>query len=30
LRPYENWGLTPYFSFRSQSEQAMRSDLAWS
>jgi hypothetical protein len=30
LRPYENWGFTPYFSFRSQSEQAMRSDLAWS
>jgi|SRR5580698_8927450 hypothetical protein len=29
LRPYENWGLTPYFSFRSQSEQAMRNDLEW-
>ena len=29
LRPYENWGLFPYFSFRSQSEQAMRNDLAW-
>ena len=29
LRPYENWGLIPYFSFRSQSEQAMRNDLAW-
>jgi len=29
LRPYENWGLTPYFSFRSQSEQASRNDLAW-
>lgn len=29
LRPYENWGLRPYFSFRSQSEQANRDDLAW-
>ena len=29
LRPYE-WGLIPYFSFRSQSEQATRSqDLEW-
>ena len=22
LRPYENWGLLPYFSFRSNSEQS--------
>ena len=29
LRPYENWGLRPYFSFRSQSEQAKRDDPAW-
>lgn len=29
LRPYENWGLIPYFSFRSQSEQATRNDPAW-
>ena len=27
LLPYENWGLTPYFSFRSQSEQAKRDVL---
>lgn len=30
LKPYENWGLTPYFSFRSQSEQAKRNDPEWS
>jgi hypothetical protein len=29
LRPYENWGLTPYFSFRSKSEQDKRHDLEW-
>jgi hypothetical protein len=29
LRPYENWGLIPYFSFRSQSEYTRRYDLAW-
>ena len=29
IRPFENWGLIPYFSFRSESEQAGRSDLAW-
>lgn len=29
LRPYENWGLIPYFSFRSHSEQSARHDLAW-
>lgn len=30
LRPYENWGLTPYFTFRSQSEQSKRNDPDWS
>ena len=29
LRPYENWGLTPYFSFRSKSEQDQRHDPEW-
>ncbi|MCC6368833.1 MAG: hypothetical protein IT165_35375 [Bryobacterales bacterium] len=29
LRPYENWGLTPYFSFRSKSEQDERNDPEW-
>jgi hypothetical protein len=30
LRPYENWGLLPYFSFRSQSEQQNRqNDPDW-
>ena len=29
VRPYENWGLIPYFSFRSQSEQAALKDLSW-
>ena len=31
LHPIENWGLRPYFSFRSQSEQAERDgiDLDW-
>ena len=29
LRPYENWGLIPYFSFRSESEQSQRNDLEW-
>jgi hypothetical protein len=28
LHPYENWGLRPYFSFRSQSEQANLNDPA--
>jgi hypothetical protein len=28
IRPYE-WGLNPYFSFRSQSEQAMRNEPEW-
>jgi len=30
LHPYENWGLRPYLSFRSQSEQASHNDPAWS
>lgn len=29
IHPYENWGLIPYFSFRSQSEVAGRDDPAW-
>jgi len=30
LRPLENWGLFPYFGFRSESEQATRSgDVKW-
>jgi hypothetical protein len=29
LRPYENWGLIPYFSFRSESEQALRNEPEW-
>ena len=30
LRPYENWGLLPYFSFRSESEQQNRhNDPDW-
>jgi hypothetical protein len=30
IRPYENWGLTPYFSFRSKSElQATRDEPEW-
>jgi hypothetical protein len=27
IRPYENWGLVPYFSFRSNSEQS--TDREW-
>lgn len=30
VRPIENWGLTPYFSFRSFSEQKIRNDPEWS
>ena len=30
IRPIENWGFTPYFSFRSSSEQRMRNDPEWS
>lgn len=29
IRPYENWGLIPYFSFRSTSEQALRNEPEW-
>ena len=29
IRPYENWGLIPYFSFRSKSEQAKRHEPEW-
>lgn len=29
IRPYENWGLLPYFSFRSKTEQAKRNDPEW-
>ncbi len=29
LRPHENWGLLPYFSFRSKSEQAKRNEPEW-
>jgi hypothetical protein len=29
IRPHENWGLFPYFSFRSKSEQASRNDPEW-
>ena len=29
IRPQENWGLLPYFRFRSQSEQAERKDPEW-
>ncbi len=29
IRPVENWGLTPYFSFRSISEQKTRNDPEW-
>ena len=29
VRPIENWGLHPYFNFRSVSEQANRPDPDW-
>lgn len=29
LRPYENWGLIPYFNFRSKSEQDKRNEPEW-
>lgn len=29
VHPRENWGLIPYFSYRSQSEQADRSEPEW-
>jgi hypothetical protein len=30
LQPLSNWGLIPYFSFRSESEQATRHEPEWS
>jgi len=29
VRPIENWGLHPYFNFRSQSEHQRRKDPQW-
>ena len=29
IRPLENWGLLPYFSYRSQSEQRELNDPEW-
>jgi len=29
IRPYENWGILPDFSFRSESEQVKHYDAAW-
>ena len=29
IRPIENWGLRPYFNFRSKSEQDSRPDPNW-
>jgi len=29
IRPHENWGLLPYFTFRSKSEQDKRNDPEW-
>lgn len=29
IRPYENWRLLPYLSFRSKSEQEKRNDPEW-
>jgi hypothetical protein len=29
IRPLENWGLLPYFSFRGKSEQEKRNDPEW-
>jgi hypothetical protein len=29
VRPLENWGLRPYFNFRSESEQNRRPDPHW-
>ena len=29
IRPQENWGLLPYFSFRSKSEQEEQNDPEW-
>jgi len=30
LQPQENWGLFPYFSFRSETDQERRPDPTWS
>jgi hypothetical protein len=30
IRPTQGWGLTPYSSFRSYSEQSVRNDPEWS
>jgi hypothetical protein len=30
IHPLENWGLMPYFNFRSQAEQQKRNDPEWS
>jgi len=29
IQPLEQWGVLPYFSFRSQAEQAVLQDKAW-
>ncbi len=29
IHPLENWGLIPYYSYRSKSEQAKRNDPEW-
>jgi hypothetical protein len=29
LEPLQQWGVLPYFSYRSQSEQAVRQEEAW-
>jgi hypothetical protein len=29
IKPYDHWGVLPYFSFRSESEQRKRYDAAW-
>ena len=29
IRPLENWGLNPYFNFRSQTEQQKSNDPEW-
>jgi hypothetical protein len=29
IRPFENWGLNPYFNFRSQTEQQKSDDPEW-
>ena len=29
IRPYENWGLLPYYSFRNKSEQDKLKDTEW-